>query len=52
MKSIKKKNKFTSIKLNKIFECEGRLYSIAKHNTSTNNSNLLDNRNIFEFIKL
>tara|TARA_R110000772_G_scaffold17946_3_gene50052 strand:+ start:180957 stop:181094 length:138 start_codon:yes stop_codon:yes gene_type:complete len=40
------------VKLNKIFECEGNLYSIAVGETATFNSNLADGRSIFEFIIL
>lgn len=55
MKSISKKTKikfksnYKKVKLNHIFECDGRLYSIAIPTTASSDTNLEGGRNIYQF---
>ena len=42
----------SKVKLNEIFECEGKLYAIAKPDTASGDSNLQYGRSMFEFIRL
>jgi hypothetical protein len=46
------KSKFDQVKLNHIFECEGRLYAIAIPKTASGESNLSGGRSIFEFFTM
>jgi hypothetical protein len=44
------KPKYDKVKLNTIFECDGKLYAIVKPDTTSGDSNLQYGRSIFEFI--
>jgi hypothetical protein len=47
-----KKPRFRQVKLNEIFECEGKLYAIAIPTTASNETNLSGGRNMFEFTRM
>jgi len=44
--------KISKVKLNTVFDCEGNFYTITIPDTSSSNSNLNNDRSIFEIIKL
>jgi hypothetical protein len=47
-----KKPRFRQVKLNQVFECEGKLYTIAVPNTASTETNLSGGRSLVEFIRM